>query len=298
MSREMMSTREVAHYLNLNEKKVYALIRKRELPGTKITGKWVFPRKLVDRWIEEDAGPGHAPEEAHTLLLVGSHDLATEVFASSFSSVYPDMLVCAANVGSVGGLVALREGRCHVAGTHLFHPATKAYNLPYIRKYLPGVDTVVVHFVDRDQGLMVQAGNPLDITGFPDLARPGVRFINRQPGAGTRVLLDHHLQRLGIESHRIDGYDTEVSTHTQVAASVRSAHAHAGLGIRSAALAFGLDFVPVAREAFDLVIRRDLFYTEPIQKLVDLLRSDDFASKVDHLGGYDLSDTGGIRTWK
>ena len=298
MSREMMTTKEVAEYLNLNEKKVYALIKQGKVPCTKTTGKWVFPRRLIDRWIVEDVLQHRKPpEEIANIVVTGSHDLSIDLLASELNERYPELILLSAHLGSTGGLTALRRGRCHMAGAHLLHPETQEYNLPYLPEYLPGLETVVVSFVHREQGLMVQPGNPLSISGFEDLLRPEVRFINRQEGAGTRILLDHHLGKLGIAGARIRGYDHPVSTHTEVAAAVRSSRADVGLGVRAASLAFGLDFVPIAKERFDLIVPKALFYTETVQKVLELIRSETFVRRVEQMGGYDVHDSGKVLAW-
>lgn len=184
-----------------------------------------------------------------------------------------------------------------MAGAHLLHPETNEYNLPYLAEYLPNSEMVVISFVHREQGFMVQPGNPMEIGGFEDLGRSEVRFINRQEGAGTRLLLDHHLKRSGIAEERIKGYDYQVSTHTEVAAAIRGNRADTGLGIHAAALAFGLDFIPVAMERFDFIIPRSIFYTESMQKLLSIIRSQDFIHKIEQLGGYDCHDAGQVLTW-
>lgn len=297
MSREMMTTKEAAEYLSLNEKKVYALIKEGKIPCTKATGKWVFPRRLIDRWIEDDALGAKGPEAGHSLVLAGSHDLSVDLLASEFNKRFPELILLSANLGSVGGLLALGRGRTHVAGSHLLDSKTNEYNFPYLPRYLPKMETVVVSLVHREQGLMVPPGNPLEIGGFEDLCRAEVRFVNRQEGAGTRVLLDHHLKRLGLEDSRIKGYGDPVSTHTEVAAAVRSKRADTGLGIRAAALAFGLDFISVAKERFDLIMPRAVFYSESIQKLLEVIRSEGFARRVEQMGGYDVHDAGNVLVW-
>lgn len=297
MSREMMTTKEAAEYLSLNEKKVYALIKEGKIPCTKVTGKWVFPKSLIDRWIEDDVLGVKEPKAGDSLAIAGSHDLSVDLLASEFNRIFPELILLSANLGSIGGLLAIRRGRAHVAGSHLLDSETNEYNLPYLPRYLPKLEAVVVCLVHREQGLMVPPGNPLGIGGLEDLCRPQVRFVNRQEGAGTRVLLDHHLKRLGIESSRIEGYGDRVSTHTEVAATVRSNRADAGLGIRAAALAFGLDFVPVAKERFDLIMSRAVFYSEPIQKLLEVIRSEGFVRRVEQMGGYDVQDAGKVLVW-
>jgi len=298
MSQEMMTTKEVAEYLNLNEKKVYALIKEGGIPCTKITGKWIFPKNLIDKWIEDDIQGAKPLEGVDNIIIIGSHDLSIDLLASEVNEKYPQLILLSANLGSLGGLMSLRRGRSHIAGAHLLHPETNEYNLPYLPKYLPKLETVVVYFVYREQGLIVQPGNPLNIGGFEDLCVPNVRFVNRQEGAGTRLLLDYHLKQSGIKANHINGYNHQVSTHTEVAMAIRNGRADVGLGVHAAALAFGLEFIAVTEERFDFIIPKAYFYTEPIQELLEVIRSEDFVHKVEQMGGYDVSDAGKVLAWK
>ncbi len=298
MIREMMSTKEVAEYLNLNEKKVYALIKEGGIPCTRVTGKWVFPRRLIDRWIVDDAmRKADVASETDNVILTGSHDLSIDLLASEVNGRHSPLMLLTANVGSLGGLSALSQGRCHMAGSHLLHPDTNEYNVPYLSTHLPHLEAVVVSFVEREQGLMVQPGNPLKVEGFEDLIRSGLRFVNRQEGSGTRLLLDQHLKRLGLDPKQVVGCGVEVCTHTEVAAAVRGQRADTGLGVHAAALAFGLDFIPIARERFDLIIPKPLFYTEPVQKVLEVARSEAFARRTEQLGGYGVENAGTVLEW-
>ena len=297
MGETLMTAKELAKYLNLNEKKIYALIKRGDIPCTKTTGKWLFPKRLIDKWLEDDIQGGQRDQKIESIMIAGSHDLAIDVLASEVNEMFPQLIVLSASIGSVGGLHALQRGRAHVAGVHLFHPETNEYNLPFLDEYLPGIEKVVVHFLYREQGLIVQPGNPLNIDGFQDLSRPDVRFINRQEGAGTRVLLDHHLTLSGMEPTGIRGYDDHVSTHTEVAMAIRSGEANVGLGLRAIALAFGLECIPVTKERYDFVIPKGNFYTQPIQEFLEVIRSEHFRRKIDHMGGYDVSDTGKVISW-
>lgn len=298
MSQEMMTTKEVAEYLSLNEKKIYALIRDGGIPCTKITGKWIFPKKLIDKWIEEDIHGTKALEGIDNITIIGSHDLSIDLLASEVNEKFPQLILLSANLGSVGGLMSLKRGRSHIAGAHLLHPETNEYNIPYLPKYLPKLEAVVVNFVYREQGLIVQPGNPLNISNCEDLCRPNVRFINRQEGAGTRLLLDYHLTRLGIAGSKIRGYNHQVSTHTEVAMAIRNDQADVGLGVLAAALAFGLEFIPITKERFDFIIPKAYFYTQPIQELLEIVRSENFTHKVEQMGGYDVKDAGKVLVWR
>jgi putative molybdopterin biosynthesis protein len=224
-----------------------------------------------------------------TIVAIGSHDPVLDLAASLLRARDPLLTLVSAPVGSLGGLVALREGLCHVAGCHLLDPASGEYTLPWIERVLPGRDVDVVRLVHRDQGLIVAPGNPLGLRGLEDLER--VRYVNRQRGAGTRVLLDHELGRLGLDVEAIDGYTREEPTHLAVAAAVAAGRVDTGLGVMSAARAFGLDFVPVAREPFDLVMAPG----EPaVAPLLALLADPGFKAAVEDLGGYSTAETGAV----
>ena len=293
-----MTTKEVSEYLNLNEKKVYALVKEGEIPSTKITGKWIFPKKLIDKWVEDNTQGTEVLEGIENITLIGSHDLSIDLLAGEINDRFPQLILLSANLGSIGGLMSLRRGRSHIAGAHLLHPGSSEYNIPYLPKYLPKLETVVVNFVYREQGLIVQPGNPLNINSFEDLCQSKVRFINRQDGAGTRLLLDYHLKQLSIEGNKIKGYVHQVATHTEVATTIHNDQADVGLGVRAAALAFGLEFIPITEERFDFIIPKAYFYTEPIQELLEVVRSKDFIHKVEQMGGYDVKDAGKVLAWK
>ncbi len=231
---------------------------------------------------------------SQTALIVGSHDLALDVLAEFLKKRAPAFELSLAHVGSLSGILAVRDGLAHAAGTHLFDPETGTYNVPYIQKYLPGVPVVLVHFLWREQGLIVPPGNPKGLKSIKDLVEKKVRFINRQPGAGTRVLLDYHLKRLGLLPEQLPGYEEEETTHLGVAVAVATGRAEAGLGIRAAAKLLGVDFVPLFRERYDLLLRRD-FYEGPFwQELAAVFEDASFRARVEALGGYDVSEMGKI----
>ncbi len=227
-----------------------------------------------------------------TIVVVGSHDLVLDLAASELRAADPGVTLASSNVGSLGGLVALRDGLCHIAGSHLLDPATGEYTLPYVDRVLGGRDVAVVRLVHREQGLIVAPGNPLGLTGIDDLARDGLRYVNRQRGAGTRVLLDHELARRGTAPDAIAGYAREEHTHLAVAAAVAAGRADAGLGVMAAARAFGLDFVPVTREPYDLVLAAETLEDPVTAPLWALLESAGFREAVEALGGYGTDEMG------
>jgi putative molybdopterin biosynthesis protein len=227
-----------------------------------------------------------------TIVAIGSHDLVLDLAASELRALDPGVTLASSNVGSLGGLVALRDGLCHLAGSHLLDPQTGEYTLPYVDRVLAERDVAVVRLVHRDQGLMVAPGNPLGLAGIADLAQPGLRYVNRQRGAGTRVLLDHELARAGIEPGAVGGYAREEHTHLAVAAAVAAGRADCGLGVLAAARAFGLDFVAVTREPYDLVVDAAALDEPVLAPLWELLDSPGFREQVEALGGYSTAQMG------
>jgi putative molybdopterin biosynthesis protein len=231
-------------------------------------------------------------EIERTMVVTGSHDLVLDLAASRLRERDARVTLASSNVGSLGGLTALRDGLCHVAGSHLLDPDTGEYTLPYLERLLPDTEVAVVRLVHRDQGLIVAPGNPTRVSGIEDVARRGLRYVNRQRGAGTRVLLDHELARRGISPEAIQGYGREEHTHLAVAAAVAAGRADCGFGVLAAARAFGLDFVPLAKEPYDLVLLRDTIEDELLAPLFELLESADFRERVESLGGYDTGEMG------
>ena len=234
----------------------------------------------------------------NTLVIVGSHDNSLDVLANQLRAGSSGLTLSSSHVGSMGGLMAVKKGMCHLAGSHLLDTEDGSYNLSYIKKYLPEMvaDNRVrlVHLVFREQGLMVPKGNPKNIKGIEDLARNDIALINRQTGSGTRILLDYRLQQIGLDPTRIQGYRNEEFTHMSVAVAVLSQTADTGLGIYAAARALDLDFIPVATEQYDLVIPQVFFESPGVQFLLEIIYSDEFRRQVASLGGYHTEKTGEI----
>jgi len=259
MAEEMMNTKEVAKYLGIHEKQVYALIKSKKIPSTRVTGKWVFPRKLIDEWIESNAktGLGQARQKSKRieggLLASGSNDPILDMLQTYMKRSYPEFYIFSANTGSTDGLKALNKGYTDIAWSHLFDPKSGEYNIPFLSNYLPNVKPVVVNLFHRDLGFVVAPKNPFHIRGFENLAQEGVRLINRQKGSGTRVLLDHHLKRLRILPSKINGYEREVYTHFEVGLSILSKEADVGIATIAVSKLLGLPFIPITQENFDMV---------------------------------------------
>jgi len=233
-------------------------------------------------------------EIRETTVIIGSHDITLDVLTNHLRQNYPVATLSSANVGSLGGLSALKRGEAHCAGTHLLDEKTGNYNVSYVKRLLAGQPVVLVNLVHREQGLMVAPGNHRNIRGVEDLVGKGLSYINRQRGAGTRILFDYKLQEHNINPDDVKGYEHEEYTHMAVAAAVASGSVDTGMGIRAAALALGLDFVPVMEERYDLCIPGHYFDTPYIQRLLEAMREPAFQQEVNALGGYDLRDCGRI----
>jgi putative molybdopterin biosynthesis protein len=227
-----------------------------------------------------------------TIFCIGSHDMTLDLLAQ-FLSTHNRRLV-SANVGSLGGLIALKRGEAHLAGSHLLDPETGKYNLSYIRQYLSGISVKVYGFVGREQGLMVRRGNPKGVKNIRDLSRPEVHFVNRQRGSGTRVLLDYQLSKIGISVEAIHGYDQEEYTHLGVAAAVASGRADCGLGIPAAAQSLNLDFIPLFQETYQLLIPTVFAESDLLVPLFEVLDDREFQQAVVNMPGYDVSQMGSL----
>ncbi len=230
----------------------------------------------------------------NTIVAIGSHDLTLDLLAQHVAERAPGSRLSSAHVGSLGGLVALSRGEAHLAGSHLLDPDSGEYNLSYVRRYLPNQEVRLVTLVERDQGFLVPPGNPQGIWGWDDLRREEIRFVNRQRGAGTRLLLDYELGRRGISPESVTGYRRQEFTHLAVAAAVAAGAADFGLGIRAAASALGLDFVQLALEQYDLVIPLQHFDSHLLQPLLELLSDERFRTAVRGMPGYNVSRMGRV----
>ena len=233
-------------------------------------------------------------EEAlsNTVVIIGSHDMTIDILGDEVRRNGGHVRISSGNVGSLGGLLAIRKGTCHMAGSHLLDTETGQYNLSYIKRYIPNMDITVFHLVLRDQGLILTKGNPKAIKGVQDLLRKDVMFVNRQAGSGTRVLFDYKRNQAGVSSDKIRGYDHEEFTHMAVAVDVLSGAADCGMGIHAAARALNLDFVPIEQEQYDLIVPTRMLDQPNIQSTLNTMRSDNFRKRVADLGGYDPSKSG------
>jgi len=292
----LLNTREVAEFLDINEKMVYSLVSDKGLPATKVTGKWLFPRHLVEKWLENETI--NYPKEKnplppyHGLLIIcGSNDILLDKAISLYNAKQNEHVAVFGNMGSMGGIRALRNNLCHMASSHLMQEDEQEYNFGFATEEL-GQMPVVVNFCQREQGLLLAKGNPKGIEGIADLGKPGVKIVNRPQGTGTRLLLDGELNKAGINGDKIDGYAVELQRHLDVGLEILANRADAGMGIRAVAGLLDLDFMPLRWERFDFVILKDRFFDQGVQLFLGILRNPDFQETVRGLSGYDLSHSG------
>ncbi|MGY6411992.1 MAG: substrate-binding domain-containing protein [Alkalilacustris sp.] len=284
-----MTTSEVADYLRVKERTIYEMVARQTIPFSRATGKLLFPRRLVDAWLEaqtELPGPGIAPAPP---IYAGSNDPLLEWALRQSGS---GLAVLAR--GSVQGLEDLAAGRAVLAGCHLLDPDTGEWNQAAARAHLPGTRHVLIHWARRTQGLITAAGNPLGVTGLKDAAQRGLRFATRAGGAGSTRLLEVLLAREGLSLADVAAVDHPAETHADLATLIEIGEADLGLGLQ--AVAGHLGFIPLlADESFDLVMTRRDFFEPPVQTLLAFARSEPFARRAEHLGGYDLTDLGRVR---
>jgi putative molybdopterin biosynthesis protein len=294
---KLLSTKEVAEFINVNEKMVYSLVSEKGLPATKITGKWLFPKHLVEQWVEANTinypdKSDRLPPYDGLLIITGSNDPMLDRAIAIFNSQNSDQLAVFGNLGSMGGLRALRQGLCHIASSHLLQDDESEYNFDFAFKELDDMPAVV-NFCRREQGILVPKGNPKNITAVADLGRPGIKIVNRSLSTGTRLLLDKELKKIGINGEKIEGYATEVSRHLDVGLEILSGRADAGPAIRAVAKLLDLDFIPLRWERFDLMISKERFFDEGIQRFLGILHETGFQQMAAReLAGYDVSSSG------
>ena len=249
-------------------------------------------RVALNRWRSVVQTPN---SNSNTLRFAGSHDLAVAWMATHFSEIISGYSFSLSFTGSLAGLVSLQKNDADIAGIHLWDVGSNTYNTPFVQSRFPGEKLALVTLAHRRQGFIVKPGNPANIHSIDDLAGPGIRIINRQAGSGTRVFLDAQLKKHQIDSSTITGYQDEYSTHVEVAAAVAGSRADTGIGLEAAAKAYGLDFIPLTTERYDLVMRESTFGQLPVQRMIEWLKSSDYRALLNRLGGYEDSESGTVR---
>lgn len=296
MGPPFLSTKEVAKLLDVNEKMVYTLIQEKGLPATKVTGKWLFPLRLVEQWIEggtinHPRLPEPLPPYHGLLIVAGSNDILLDRAISHFNGQFPEHLSVFGNVGSMGGLKALRRCLCNIATSHLVQEDGEEYNFRPAQEVLQELPAVV-NFCRRRQGLIVAKGNPLGIESVGDFGRPGLRMVNRPEGTGTRVLLDRELEKACLAGVHVEGYTRELGRHLDVGLEVLAGRADVGPAIAAVASMLDLDFIPLRWERFDLLVPKDRFFDQGVQLFLGAVNQQHLEALAEGLSGYDLSLSG------
>ena len=293
---QLLTTKEVAEFLNVNEKMIYSLVSEKGLPASKITGKWLFPKNLVEQWIETNTinypKAADSPSVSQAVLIItGSNDLLLDKVISLYNTHFHGNIAVFGNLGSMGGLQALRQNFCHIASSHLLQENGEEYNFEFAGRELEHMPAIV-NFCKREQGILVGKGNPKKISTVSDLGQSGVRIVNRPLGTGTRLLLDQELKKAALRGDKIDGFDHEVHRHIDVGLEILSGRADAGLGIHAVAGLLDLDFVPLRWERYDLMIFKERFFDANVQNFLGLLHEDQFFKLAESLQGYDVHLSG------
>ncbi len=293
LKNNFLSTKEVAELLKVNEKMVYTLVNDKGLPATKVTGKWLFPRRLVEEWLDahilnyKKDHAGFSSDEG-LLLLAGSDDPLFQRTLSLFHALRKGTLAFFSNQGSMGGLSSLRRGLCHIGVCHLLQDDQSEYNFEFAEQELDR-SPVFINFSQREQGILLAPGNPKGIKGITDLARDDVTIVNRGLGTGTRLLIDYEISRSEISAKDITGYHNEVARHLDAGMEVLSGKVDAAPAIRAVAGMLNLDFLSLRWERFDLLINRERFFEKGIQAFISLLHEKEFRRIAESMDGYDVS---------
>jgi molybdate-binding protein len=261
-----------------------------------VTGKWLFSKHLVDQWVESHTNNLPSQEtrnfsDQKLLILTGSNDLLLERLLAMYNQKFPDQCAVFGNTGSMGGIRALKSGRCDIATSHLIQEDEREYNFAFINLDFNPPPTVV-NFCRRQQGILLAPGNPKNISIVADLAKPGITMVNRAVGTGTRLLLDKELSKYGIRGDKIRGYDHILYSHLDVGLEILTAKADAGLGIQPVASILGLDFLPLRWERYDFLLNRERFFAKEVQQFLGILNEPFFKKLAADLIGYDIAMSG------
>jgi putative molybdopterin biosynthesis protein len=300
MSSELMNTKEIAKYLEIHEKQVYLLIKAGKIPCSRVTGKWIFPKKLIDEWIQTSAQDSlqQARKKINkiegALLAAGSNDPVLDILLTAIKKDHPAFNIFSANTGSIGGLEALNTGLTDIAFSHLFDPQTGDYNTPYLKQYCPNHHPVVVNMFYRQIGFLIAKSKSDIFKGWGSLAHKKIRFVNRQSGSGIRIMLDHELKNRGISSGNISGYENEVYTHFEVGLSLVSGEADVGIASAAVAKILDLNFQPLISERFDMILDKNTFFQPVVQTFIETLQSEQFKNRIGKIVNYDFKDAGRI----
>jgi excisionase family DNA binding protein len=301
MENKLMTTKEVAEYLGIHEKQVYALIKDSKIPCTRLTGKWIFPKHLVDEWLNIDARNSvEFPDETQKrheknyILAAGSNDPILDILLNDLHRIDPETNIFSCSTGSTEGLKLLENGLTDISFCHIVDPETEEYNIPFIKSYFKDKKVAVINLFYREIGFATHPKHDKPVASFKEIKERNLKIINRQSGSGTRVLFDYNLKKLGIKPSDIKGYENEVSTHFEVCMAILTGEADTGIATMTAAKLLNLPFKPIKKESFDMVLPYSTFFDKTVQTFIKTLKSDEFRKKISHLGEYDFTDSGSV----
>ncbi len=286
---DFMTTKEVAAYLRIKERRVYELVRQRAIPCTRATGKWLFPKTLIDLWLA-DRAEGERPPEPPPPVIAGSQDPLLD-----WAVRESDCGLALLAGGSLDGLKRFAEGAAVAAGLHLFDAESGEFNLAAVSGTVPALGVVLIEWARRRQGLVLAAGNPLGIAGLGDLAAKGARVVLRQPEAGSYLLLVQMLEREGLALDALTRVEETARSESDLGLAILEGRADAGLAVEAAARTLKLDFLPLMEERYDLLMRRRDYFEPPMQRLFAFARGDKLSARAEQMGGYDLTGLGAVR---
>lgn len=294
---------EVAELLKITKNTVYEIIKRGELPAYKVGNKYRIDIKDVENYINKQKNPKSTTISLDTSnntvstqeIIISGQDVLLDILANYIQNNIEGVKTFRSHLGSYNGLYELYNNKVSISSCHLWDLETDNYNAPFVKRLMPGIPCVLINLAYRQQGFYVQKGNPKNIKTYSDLTNPSITFVNREKGSGTRVLLDQKLKQLSISPSSISGYYTEETSHISVASAVSRGQADVGLGNEKAALQVSnIDFIPLQKERYDLVIKQEDLSNPIYQKIIDIIKSEKFKSELEGIGGYDLKDTGKI----
>ena len=303
MDNDLLTPIEVAELLKISKYTVYEMVKRDELPAIKLGRKVRIKKQDVLKYLDNAKTNGRAAREKvitpfihqeieEPIFFMGSHDLSLDYVVDHINQHYKQMKIIPAFLGSMEGLYQLYQDKTQIAGCHLFDEETGQYNIPFIKRLFLGEKVFVIEFLKRNLGWVIAKGNPKNVVDWNDLHRKELRYVNRQKGAGTRVILDYNLKNLGIEKTEINGYERIERTHYGVAGAIGRGEGDFGLATESVAIALGLDFIPLVKERYDLVMKANFYQSEQWQYFKKALHNKDLKLKIESLGGYDVTQMG------
>lgn len=300
MPKEMMNTKEVAEYLDIHEKQVYLLIKENKIPCTKITGKWLFPKQLIDEWIIRHSTEqikfiaNKVKQAGEGILAAGSNDPVLDILLNETKHIHPVSYIFSTSTGSIAGLQLLNSSLVDVAWSHLYDPESDSYNIPFVKRLCTNRDVVVIHLFNRQIGLIMTSEIKHVVKDFTSITHPEVIFVNRQEGSGIRQLIELYVTKNSINPQHIKGYSNIKYSHIEIGLAIQAGEANCGIASIAIANFFKLPFIPLTVESFDMIISKDIFFNHTIQTFIKVLHDQSFINKIKTIGNYNFKNSGEI----